>query len=110
MRNIVGNILIKTTASLSSYKLGLLGEKDFSRYSRILWKMDIVKMTHFGNFEKIAWKWLKWRGKPVPKQFCGYFSHPLVVFKASPLDEVLGPADFTLETQAKNCSDPFCNH
>ena len=46
----------------------------------------------------------------MPKQFCGYFSHPLVVFKASPLDEVLGPADFTLETQAKNCSDPFCNH
>ena len=28
--------------------------------------------------------WLKWRGKSVPKDCCGYFSHPLDVYEASP--------------------------
>ena len=28
----------------------------------------------------LAWNWLKWRGKSVPKECCDYFSHPLDVY------------------------------
>ena len=41
----------------------------------------------------LRWNWLKWREKSVPKKFWGYFSHPLNVYEASHLDEVLGQAD-----------------
>ena len=32
----------------------------------------------------LPWNCLKWRGKSVPKDWCGYFLHPLDVFEASP--------------------------
>ena len=32
----------------------------------------------------LPWNYLKWRGKSVPKECCGYFSHPLDIYEASP--------------------------
>ena len=58
----------------------------------------------------LPWKSLKWRGKSVPKECCGYFSHPLDVYEASPVDEVLGPTDIVVETRAENCNELFCNY
>ena len=49
-------------------------------------------------------------GTSVPKECCGYFSHPLDIYEASSLDEVLGPTEITVENRAKNYSEPFCNH
>ena len=37
--------------------------------------------------------------KSVPKECCGYFSHPLDV-----LDKVLGPADTVIEARLENCT------
>ena len=36
----------------------------------------IMKVLH--------WNWLKWRGKSVPKEWCGYFSHLFDVYEVSP--------------------------
>ena len=41
----------------------------------------------------IPWNWLKWRGKYVPKECCGYFLHPLDVYEAS-----LGQSPWTSRT------------
>ena len=57
-----------------------------------------MKVTHFTlppskteSFKRLIfiikmllWNWLKWRGKSVPKECCGYFSHSLDVYEASP--------------------------
>ena len=32
----------------------------------------------------LPWNWSKWRQKSVPKECCGYFSHTLDVYEASP--------------------------
>ena len=32
----------------------------------------------------LPWILLKWRGKSVPKECCGYFSFPLDLYEASP--------------------------
>ena len=70
-----------------------------------------------GNLKRVTfiikvlpWKWLNWRGKSVPREGWGYFSHPLDVYEANHLDNVLVPADIVVETRAKNCSSAFYNH
>ena len=70
-----------------------------------------------GNFKRVTfitkvlpWKWLKWRGKSVPRECCGYFSHPFDVYEANHLNNVLVPADIVVETRAKTCSSVFYNH
>ena len=116
------NFWIKITASRLSYEPGLHDEKNFIGNPGTLWKMDIVKMTHFIHYlvkrkilrvifimKLLPWSRLTWRGNSVPKECCGYFSHPLDVLKQF-LNKVLGPADIVVETWAKNCSEPFCNY
>ena len=46
-------IWIKIIASRLCYELGLHGKKNFIGNSGILWKMDIVKMTHFTLLVKL---------------------------------------------------------
>ena len=40
----------------------------------------------------------------MPKKCCGYFSHPLDVYEASHLNEILGRADIVVETRAKTAA------
>ena len=44
------------------------------------------------NFERVIfimtmlpWNWLKWRGKSVPIECCGYFLRPLNAYEVSPV-------------------------
>ena len=69
------------------------------------------------NFKRITfiikvlpWKWLKRRGKSVPRECCDYFSNPLDVYEANHLDNVPVPTDIVVETRAKNYSSAFYNH
>ena len=66
------------------------------------------------NFKKVIvimkvlpWNEEKRRGRSVPRESCGYFSHPLDVYEASPEWSPFGPADIVVETQVKNCSKPL---
>ena len=44
----------------------------------------LIKLKILRNFMKVLpWNWLKWRGKSVPKECCGYFSHSLDAYEAS---------------------------
>ena len=52
-----------------------------------------MKVTHFTLLpsktesfiiKMLPWNWLKRRGKSVPKECCGYFSHSLDVYEVSP--------------------------
>ena len=54
--------------------------------------------------------WLKWRGKSVPKECRGYFSHHLDVYEASHEQSSWPVAGIVVETRVKNCIEPFCNH
>ena len=52
----------------------------------------------------LPWKWLKWRGKSVPKE-CSK-----IEVYAEVVDEDLEPVDTVVETRAGNCSELFSNH
>ena len=88
----------------------------------ILWKMDIVKMTHFtllvelklwkSNFYygSVTLKLIEVKRKVSSKRVLRlFFTTFRRLYEASP-GRSPGPADIVVEALAKNCSRPFCIH
>ena len=62
------------------------------------WKTENFKKVIF-FYDSVILKMIDVNRKSVPKECCGYFSHPLDV-----LDKVLGPADTVIERRLENCT------